>query len=591
MAFQYETAPNNFASGTEKSVTRYLDLAGLSAFWGKVKTYVDAADLNVFTTLNKQSDDYNAAIRAYIESLQINGVTVTSTKTDGVGTSLSVTIDGDDILVGGATTGGNTESNYVASKVSDAIHDLDKRSDAIEAKLAEGVVSGLIVDAEHAEVADGAVLGQGKNSTWVSVTEVGTPGATANDDAYATGDIKIVVNDTAINTKFSEIDQDIADLEANAGVTNIAVVDNFMDHDKAADGDQNLVSIVLQGTKATKFGVKPDGMSEDDWNAYKAKFGAQGRGDILISLDESVLDERLDGIDATVAAEVADRKEDVANLAGSGYTAAAGATAGAWKKTGENFDVKYRNITDLSARLADIDANLVTKIEEGTSTENYVTLTVDSTPKEGSNDNAVTITVNDGALKQYTGDLATNLVKLNETKVNGHTLITAVKPSDSDVVTITKTDVTLTTEDIRRPSADGNGAVLEDVLGGYDAKMTALASATHFRGAYGSIDAAKAAIKDQGDVVIIGNKEYVYYDPAVTDDDYQANGDFKPTYVVDADCFVELGDTEAETQRIGAIETWINTNIISVADMENSTYFEWTVPTYDAPANTPAKKA
>lgn len=589
MAFQYETAPNNFASGTEKSVTRYLDLAGLSAFWGKVKKYVDDADYNVFTTLNKQSDDYNAAIRAYIESLQINGVTVTSTKTDGVGTSLSVTIDGDDILVGGATTGGNTESNYVTSKVSDAIHDLDKRSDAIEAKLAEGVVSGLIVDAEHAAVDDGAVYGEGKNSTWVSITEVGTPGATADDDAYATGDIKIVVNDTAINTKFSEIDQDIADLEANAGVTNIAVVDNFMDHDGVTAGDQNLVSIVLQGTKATKFGVKPEGMSDDDWNAYKAKFGAQGRGDILISLDESVLDERLDGIDATVAAEIADRKEDVANLAGSGYTAADGATAGAWKKTGENFDVKYRNITDLSARLADIDANLVTKIEEGTSTENYVTLTVDSTPKEGSNDNAVTITVNDGALKQYTGDLATNLVKLNETKVNGHTLITAVKPSDSDVVTITKTDVTLTTEDIRRSSADGNGAVLEDVLEGYDAKMTALASATHFRGAYGSMDAAKAAIKDQGDVVIIGNKEYVYYDPAVTDDDYQANGDFKPTYVVDADCFVELGDTEAETQRIGAIETWINTNIISVADMENSTYFEWTVPTYDAPANTPAK--
>ena len=590
MAYSYDTAPNNFASGAEKSVTRYLDLAGLASFWGKVKDYVDAADLNVFTTLNKQSDDYNSAIRAYIESLEVNGVKVTSTKTDGVGTALAVTIDGDDIKVGGVATGTGTDSNYVASNVSDAIHDLDKRSDAIEAKLAEGVVSGLIVDVEHEAAANGAAYNEGKNSAWVSVTEVGTPGTGGADDAYATGDIKIVVDDKAINTKFLEIDQDIADLEANAGVTNIAVVDNFMDHDSATDGDQNLVSIVLQGTKATKFGVKPDGMSDDDWNAYKAKFGAQGRGDILISLDESVLDERLDGIDATVAAEVADRKEDVANLAGSGYTAADGATAGAWKKTnGTDYDVKYRNITDLSDRLADIDANLVTKIEEGDSKETYVALTVDSEAAEGSNDNAVTITIDDSKLKQYTADLATNLVKLNDTKINGQTLITAVKSTTTDDVTITKTDVTLTTEHINRPGATGTN--LEDTLDGYDSKIAALASATHFRGVHNSVEDAVGSIKDQGDVIIVGNKEYIYYD-ASQGDDFAAN--YTPSAEKDGTTgnykyFVELGDTDAETQRITAIEAWINTNIISEADME-SAHFDWSVPEYNAPANTPVKE-
>lgn len=591
MANTFDTQPKNF--GEPKSETRYLDLAGLTAFWGKVKTYVDTADKQVFDKLNKQSDDYNAAIRAYIESLTVNGQDVVSNKAEGVeGTDLTVTIGGEDIAVRRVADSaadvawdvtktwdinkaarGHSYSDGVW-KVDDAIENIDARLDAVQSELLEGVVSGLNVTSTHGTYANGtdAEGDDTPNKKWVSVT------GTAYSTTKQVGDLTLNIDDTAINEKFNGLDDKINFLEANAGVTNIKVTD--VDENSATN--KGLVEISLKGTK------KPSGEGITDATGVTDELR---RGDIEIILDETGLDTKLDAVDATVAAEVADRKEDVANLAGTGYTAAAGDAAGAWSTA-----VSYKNITAISDRLDEIDANLVAKIVDGNDpvegghgdlnaeNEKFVSFAVAETATgNGANDKIITLTLNDNKLQDYIEANEVNIAELADLDINGLKPIvvetTGTAPYQQKKITVSRID--LTTEHIYRPSAtEGQaGAKLETTLEAYDAKMTALASATHFRGSYGSKELAVAAIKDQGDVVIIGLKEYVYYDPNVTDADYAANGDFNAQYTVKAECLVELGDTEAETQRIGAIETWIDTNYITLADINA---LDWSAPTYTA---------
>ena len=47
MADTFETKPNNFGN-TNQSHTKYLDLAGLKEFWGRVKDYIDTQDLTIY---------------------------------------------------------------------------------------------------------------------------------------------------------------------------------------------------------------------------------------------------------------------------------------------------------------------------------------------------------------------------------------------------------------------------------------------------------------------------------------------------------------------------------------------------------------
>lgn len=590
MANSFDTAPNNF--GTPKSETRYLDLAGLTSFWGKVKTYVDTADKQVFDKLNEQSDNYNAAIRAYIESLTVNGRNVVSDKAEGKeGTDLTVTIGGEDIAVrraadSAADVAWDVEKGWDINKaarghsysdgvwkVDDAIENIDARLDAVQSELLEGVVSGLNVTSTHGTYGNGtdAEGDDTPNKKWVEVT------GTAYSTTKQTGDLTLNIDDTAINDKFNGLDDKINFLEANAGVTNIKVTD--VDENTATN--KGLVELSLKGTKL------PTG---EDITDAAGVVDAFRRGNIEIILDETGLDTKLDAVDATVAAEVADRTEDVENLAGGGYTPAAGATAGAWSA-----DVSYKNITAISDRLDQIDANLVAKIVDGNDgegdadmndeNEKFVSFTVAETSTgAGKNDKIITLTLDDNKLQDYVGVNEQNIAELADLDINGlkPVSVTTVGTGAYAQNKITVSPITLTTEHINRPSASEGqtGANLEDTLEAYDAKMTALASATHFRGSYGSKEAAVAAIKDQGDVVIIGNKEYVYYDPNVTDANYAPNGDFNAQYEVKAEYLVELGDTEAETQRIGAIETWIDSNFITLADISNTDYFDWEVPTY-----------
>ena len=558
MANSFETKPDNFGKvGGNGTVTRYLDLAGLTSFWGKVKTYVDDQDAAVLAHARKELNDTDVALRAYVESLEVNGVKVTASASvaGGKNDKLTVTIDGDDIKVGGAAHTGDDYkgTNYATSTVAEAIHDLDKRADAIQIELENGVVSGLKAEAVHGKYGPEATA---TDKAWVDVT-----GSVVATD-YQVGKLDIKIDDTAINDQFKSIDVQIADLIANAGVTNIKVVDT----NKTGAANNGLVEISMTGTK--------------DAAGTAAGDATFKRGDITITLDESGLDQKLDTVDATIAAEVADRKEDVANLAGDGYTAAAGETAGAWKKTGEDFVVKYRNITSLSDRLAQIDKNLVTTINvedvDKQNSKNYVAFTKADSAADGG-DNSVTLKVDESALDEYIAKNENNLQKLADTareggkslKVNGKTLVDVTIPADGSQVSVAGSSIVLTTEDINRPGA--TGANLEETLKGYDAEIAALASATHFRGVTKSpitdggsesvtIEGeASALVPIDGDIVISMNAE--------------GSEGVSREYVWSAGKWYELGDTTAEAQRLTAIEEWIDENFISQDDINS---LNWT---------------
>lgn len=511
----------NFTTSTNDGVvTKYLNLQGLTDFWAKAKGYIDAQDTKLFNAAKTKIDANDTAIRNYVESLTVNGVKVSSTKdeTSGLGTELAVTINAGHIAV----DYNGKDDDLQNQTIQTAITDVDSRLDAIQTELEEGVVSGLTVTPVHGEYGTPAA-----SKAWVDVTNL-------ND---ATGDVTITVDDTAINAKFKEVDEDIATLTANAGVTNIAV----KDVDQTGGTNKQLVQISLDGTK------DPVNVAE---GSLLDGYGPR-RGDILITLDESALDEKLDGIDSTVADEIADRKADSVFLAGSNAEINADGKL-AWKAAATQ---NYKDLTAISTRLDEIDENLVTQIEESGSIENFVELTVTNTATEGSNDNAVTLKIDDSKLKTYTDTNEANLKALNGLSINGKTLISATAEGTSQV-TVTKTDVVLTTADIKR---DDNVTTLEDQLDSYDSAIAALASATHFRGVHASFEAAKTAIGDSldyGDIIIIGSKEYIY------NADPEADG-----YVYNEDHWVELGDTTAETARISALEAWVDNNIISQTEI------------------------
>lgn len=531
MANTFDSVPNNFdvnvTEAKPKSVTRYLDLAGLTAFWGKAKEYVDNQDSAVKTILTNDLAAKDAAVRSYIESLEVNGVQVVKTPTEGLGESLAVTIDGEDILVAGEN------ATYKAATVAAAVNGLDTRLVTAENKLAEGVVSGLTFAETHDSYTDKVKGEDGSVSSVVVPSKVWVD-VKVNDAAIdgneVVGDVKIAFDDTAINDKFASIDEEIAFLEANAGVTNIKAVDTN-------DG-ADLVSISVAGTKT------PTAEGEG-WC----------RGDITITLDESALDAKFAANDEIVSGEIEDRKHDIAALAGEGYTVSIAEEdqVGTWDE-----GVKYNNITDLSERLAAIDDNLVTTIEvvdtdkEGAK-KNYVAFTkVDSVAEGDTKDNAVTLTVDESALDEYIATNEDNLAALNGLKVNEKQLITV--DATGDQVAVTSSSITLTTEDIDRPGAKGN---LEETLADHDSKIAALSSATHFRGVKGDIPATAYEGLDYGDIIVVGSKEYIYNaDPEESGWSYNVNQ------------WVELGDTTAETARISAIEKWVDESFITTTDIE-----------------------
>lgn len=606
---------DNFNPTTnEQYNTKYLNYTGLIAFWEKAKNYVNKQDKAVFDLVNTKVNNQDTAIRSYIESLSVNGQTVVKDPTTGLGTDLSVTIGGEDIAVRRVADSTadvawqvKDEDDEIVTwdvnknarghsysdgtwKVDDAIENIDARLDAVQTELLEGVVSGLNVTSTHGTYKSGTAADGSDdvaNKKWVSVT------GTAYSATKQTGDLTLDIDDTAINEQFNSLDDKINFLEANAGVTNIKVTDI----DETTGTNKGLVELSLKGTKF------PNGNAAEDATGVT---DAQRRGDIEIILDETVLDAKLDTVDATIAAEIADRQEDIEKLAGDKYTYADGDTAGSW-----DAGVVYTNITNISDRLEQIDANLVAKIVDGNDStggddpdknaknEKYVSFTVAETTLTGggANDKVITLTLNDGKLQEYIDTLNDQLGNIGETKINGQTLlqVTTATTDGYENITLTKNDVTLTTSNIDRPSAPSQGPAastknLEETLAAYDGAFAALVSATEFKGVVAwdptnvtiiadGLDSAGVTkykitganvpdntIMQNGDIVISGDKEFIL----------DVNNTTEPT----GPKFIELGDVTAEVARLDAIETWIDTNIISQDDINALDYsvqtFAWT---------------
>lgn len=524
----------------EGIVTKYLNLQGLTDFWGKIKTYVDDQDTALYNATKTKIGNVDSALRSYIESLTINGTQVSTNKTaDVLGTSLTVEIGGEDIKVNHNGTEAAEGEKYAdgTTTVREAFADVDTRLDNVEKAIGENIVNKIeVTDTPSTE----------GTPNYVSFTKT-TTGDPKNGD-YT---VKLDVDETELDEKIADIDDKITELEANAGVAGIRVVDT--DSTESGEKHTNLVEVSLN---AVKVNDKSDTSTTVGGVEYYKSL-------VTLTVDETGLAQDLNEIDTTIATEVADRKEDVTKLAGDGYTRADGATAGVWDE-----DVKYNNITDISERIAQIDENLVTTIDvvdtNATGAPNWVAFTKADTAADGG-DNAVTLTVDETKLGEYITKNEANLSALGGLTVNGHQVITVTPAAEGAThpqVTVAHTDVVLSTADITRNTTAGVAGTknLEEQLTDYDTKFAALASATHFRGKYDTLDAAVAAVKDQGDIVIVGLKEYVYYD-AAQDDDFAAN------YTPSKTNFIELGDVEEEQTRIENLEDWIDNNIIQEAEI------------------------
>ena len=145
------------------------------------------------------------------------------------------------------------------------------------------------------------------------------------------------------------------------------------------------------------------------------------------------------------------------------------------------------------------------------------------------------------SVSETDGIIAVTRAKLPTYSVSENSAFITVTPTTLDdggkSFAITTSDIasetalTKLTQDVRLLDQPTTGRV--SVLEG---KVAALASATHFIGVKTALPAEAA----NGDICIVGNKEYIYSKPT------DATGEWK-----------ELGDTSAEQARIGALETTV----------------------------------
>lgn len=145
------------------------------------------------------------------------------------------------------------------------------------------------------------------------------------------------------------------------------------------------------------------------------------------------------------------------------------------------------------------------------------------------------------SVSETDGKITVTRAKLPTYSVTGSSDFVSVAPSTQDgntVFTISTSNIAKADEladlttDVRKldQPTTGRVSVLEE-------KVAALASATHFIGVKTELPATAA----NGDVVIVGEKEYIYSKP-----EGSATGEWK-----------ELGDTSAEQARISALETTV----------------------------------
>lgn len=365
------------------------------------------------------------------------------------------------------------------------------------------------VVANHAKV-------EGADKVWVDVT--------------AGGDgLTYTIDDTAINTKFGAIDQELSEIKASAGVTKVTVED--------ASADKTNYVTLTSNNEA-------------------------GTGDIVFTLDDTKLEGKISELVAADSNEAASRKLDVQLLAGDKYTAGVEGAVGSWAAEGSP---KYKSITDLSNRLAAIDANLVTDIKEGDSKETYVALSV--TPStEDAGDHSVTITIDDTALSQKVASLE-----------SADATETAARKAADSLLAGAQWDKDKNTWKTEKPEGYYDITSLSVQMKAAEASISALSNAVQFLGVSSTeitnggtetptIGGNPVSDLDAGDVVFYGNKEFIW----------------------DGAKWIELGDTTVENQRLADLEAWVGDggatgSYITNADINAMFADGWSLP--EAPAD------
>ena len=302
-------------------------------------------------------------------------------------------------------------------------------------------------------------------------------------------------------------------------------------------------------TENAKIKVSFDPDHKGTWT----KFSVDDKGRV-ISVDETALVDRLNKIDgATGTVAGLGKRLDTAKK-----------EIDALQKTVTKLDGEAsvegsvkNQVTAALASAKDYTDALETELRGGNNTDTLKSLkdsinaiTSDSGSIATAINNAInaldaTDTAEDGqyvsSVSETDGKISVTRAKLPTYSVTDDSDFVSVAPSTQDgntVFTISTSNIAKADEltalkaDVRRLDQPTTGRV--SVLEG---KVAALASATHFIGVKTELPATAA----NGDICIVGNKEYIYSKPKGSE-----TGEWK-----------ELGDTTAEQARIGALETTV----------------------------------
>lgn len=532
MAKDFNTAPNNF--GTENvSVTKYLDLAGLSAFWTKAKGYVDDQDQALYDQLHGEIENVNSTALDRIDALSVNGLTFGDY-------SDKIVLTSENINHGTEAADGSQPT--VSSTLISMAEDLE----GIHEILGEGATS--VVNSVEFDV------------THATTTVEGQPEATVH--AYVdvtcenkTGELVVKVDDTNIHDKFVELDETIADLEAAAGVASAKVVNSTESGENAG-----LVSLSIDNTEQK---VEADG-------SYK--------GNITITMDDSELVSKLGSVDQTL-------KDHADGIEANAEGIQANAEAIAALQEGTVTDVtKSEDSKENYVSLTIAYAKETQKGEDGETDVEVET-------------NDVVVTIDDSSLKEYTDSVDDKLAQIAAVTVNGKSIISTIDDGyTGQAVVLGAQDIAYSAADAAEGTVAGKISEFDAAIASLASATHFLGVATTTLTDGCSTDVIELAngktVSDlvNGDVVIAMNdeggvsvsKEFVW----VTNEEYDAatEGSVKGWWYM-------LGDTTAEAARLDKIETWIDENYITETDIDNLFENAWTPSNNFTPTPAPEPEA
>lgn len=244
----------------------------------------------------------------------------------------------------------------------------------------------------------------------------------------------------------------------------------------------------------------------------------------------SAIDTKIDTIEASVGLSA--DGAFVANAANYGGDAT---TIGGEIK---NIDAVVKGLSDTVATMATSDAVSQLQTRMTTAEGEIDVLQAATTGFDGTNTVAA-------AIASAKAEAKTEVVSGDATHVTVTPDATAADKHVKYTITVNNVvDSTAYTQD--QNAVSERIAAVEGDVDTLQGQVAALSSATHFEGKFESLALALAAIDRKGDIVIVGNKEYIYNADVTADSK-------------SVDNFVELGDTTAAMEGITAVSGRVDT--------------------------------